>query len=130
MGAVAGLVLGTTTLLAGIGVLVALASTFFSAGAWGVVVAVWFALTASSGWRLMQMIMRTGYTQAILNNSMIAVTMTLTTFLFTGIFVLLDPPTLSAWWGLLTPIVFIALTSLLPLPFGLLLDLVNRSGRA
>lgn len=130
MGSIAGLVLGVTTFVAGVGVLGALVAAFFSVGAWGVVVAVWFGLTAISGWRIMQMLMRTGNAVEALNNSLIAVTMTLTVFLFAGITVLLDPPTLSAWWGLLTPVAYIALTILLPLPLGLLLDLVNKSGRA
>lgn len=103
-----GLVLWACVGLSGIAVVAALIMSFTAEiGGWGFALALWFVLTTITGFKFMKMAMRDverGFLAGVL------VTLTL---VIVGVRLLFNPPSYSAWWGLLTPIAFIIVSSLL-----------------
>lgn len=128
MGTIAGMLLGIATLVAGIGAIWSLVATY-TIGVWGIVIAVWLALTASSGWKHMQMLMYTGEARKPLLNPSIAATMVTMTFTMVGVRSILEPPIFSPWWGLLVPIVFLAMTFILQMLYEGMLNVLQPSAR-
>lgn len=77
---------------------------FFGWGGWGLALAVWFALNASTGWGAL----KNGIgAVGVRNNAEGALAMCIFTWTVLGILLAIDPPKYSSLWALLMPLMLI-----------------------